>query len=179
MRSTVTGLAAVSIAGTLLGVLWAASSAPRQQQPQPQAQAQPAPPGGDPEMQQWLSRREALQIELNNTLVEAQRLAAPSAQATTTCDRLTRVSQQLLGSGRSSHPELDATANAGINQFTQAGRACLAGDFAKMRSQIDDGTTLRSDAADICVACALSPLGRQADAQQPTAETTHGEHNGS
>jgi hypothetical protein len=132
MRSTITGL--VAVAGTLLGGLWPASGTPQT----------PTPAG----FEQWLSGREALQIELNNTLVEARRLAAPSVQATTTCHKLAGVSQQLLRGGHAPHPHLDTAANAGITQFTQAAQACLAGDFSLMRRQIDEGTTLRADAQD-------------------------------
>jgi hypothetical protein len=124
----------------LLSGLWTASSA--------RSQPKPVSTDGDPGIQQWLSGREALQIELNNTLVEARRLTTSSAQATTTCRTLARVSQQLLHSGPAPVPHLDTAANVGITQFAQAAQACLAGDFSLMRRQIDDGTTLRADAQD-------------------------------
>ncbi|MBP2323479.1 hypothetical protein JOF56_003864 [Kibdelosporangium banguiense] len=134
-------MAALAIAGVLLsGGLWMTSGAP------PQATA--APPAENLTIQQWLSGREALQIKLNNTLVEARQLAAPSARTTSICQKLARVSQQLLHGGRAPHPHLDTAANVGIMQFTQAAQACLAGDFPQMRRQIDDGTTLRAEAQD-------------------------------
>jgi hypothetical protein len=140
-RSKHTEVAALAVTGALLaGGLWMTSGTP--------PQAAPAPPGETFTVQQWLSAREALQIELNNTLVEARQLAAPSTQATTICQKLARVSQQLLHSRRAPHPHLDTAANAGITQFTQAAQACLAGDFPLMRRQIDDGTTLRAEAQD-------------------------------
>lgn len=133
MRTEIAGLAA--IAGTLLalGSIWMAYG----------TQPRPARPGGDPHIQQWLSDREALQIELNDTLVEARQLTAPSIQATTTCDNLARISQRLLRSG-STHPRLDTATNAGVPQFAEAAQACLAGDFSVMRHGIDAGTTLRA-----------------------------------
>ncbi|RSM83221.1 hypothetical protein DMH04_24150 [Kibdelosporangium aridum] len=134
-------MAALAVAGMLLsGGLWISSGA------SPRAAA--APPAENLTIQQWLSGREALQIELNNTLVETRQLTAPSSQATTICQKLARVSQQLLHSGRSPHPHLDTAANAGITQFTKAAQACLAGDLSLTRRQIDDGTTLRADAQD-------------------------------
>lgn len=99
-------------------------------------------------IQQWLSGREPLQIELNNTLVEVRQLAQPFSQATTICRKLERVSQQLLHGRRAPSPQLGTVANIGITQFAQAAQACLAGDFPLMRRQIDAGTTLRADAQD-------------------------------
>ncbi len=140
-RSTHTNLAVLAGIGVLLsGAVWMTSSAV------PRATA--APPAEDLTIQQWLSGREALQIELNNTLVETQQLTAPSSQATTICQKLARVSQQLLHGRRSPQPHLDTAANAGITQFTKAAQACLAGDLSLTRRQIDDGTTLRADAQD-------------------------------
>lgn len=133
-------MAALAVTGTLLaGGLWITSGTP--------PQATPAPPTGNPTIQQWLSGREALQIELNNTLVEARQLAAPSTE-TTICQTLARVSHQLLHGRRAPHPHLDTAANVGIRQFTQAAQACLTGDFPLTRHRIDDGTTLRAEAQD-------------------------------
>jgi hypothetical protein len=135
-RSKHTEVAALAVTGALLaGGLWMTSG------------TTPAPPTENLTIQQWLSGREALQIELNNTLVEARQLAAPST-GTTICQTLARVSHQLLHGRRAPHPHLDIAANVGIRQFTQAAQACLAGDFPLMRRQIDDGTTLRAEAQD-------------------------------
>lgn len=136
MRRKHTVLAA--FAGMLLGsCLLPASSAP------PRAK----PPEGL-STQQWLSGREPLQIELNNTLVEIRQLAQPFSRATTICRKLEFVSRQLLHGRRAPRPQLGTVANIGIAQFAQAAQACLAGDFPLMRRQIDAGTTLRADAQD-------------------------------
>ncbi|EME61683.1 hypothetical protein H074_10940 [Amycolatopsis decaplanina DSM 44594] len=125
-------------AGTLLGsgLLLVAGAPPR------------ATPPGELSTYQWLSGREPLQVELNNTLVEARNLRRPFTRATTICRRLERVSRQLLHSGRAPLPHLGTAANIGIAQFSQAAEACLAGDFPLMWRQIDTGTTLRADAQD-------------------------------
>ncbi|MCE7002188.1 hypothetical protein LWC34_05010 [Kibdelosporangium philippinense] len=138
MRKTHLGLAALAVAGMLLGgVRWPTSDAP------PQAVA-----GEHLSIQQWLGDREAPQIELNNTLVKARQLTTSSRQATTTCEQLARVSGQLLHGSRAPHPQLNTAANVGIAQFAQAAQACLAGDLPLMRHRIDDGTTLRAEAQD-------------------------------
>lgn len=137
-RSNHTGLAALAVAGMLLGGLSMTSGV------SPQA----VQPSGNLSIQQWLRGREPHQIELNNTLVEARQLTGLSIEATATCHKLARVSQQLLSSRRAPYPHLDTAANVGITQFAQAAQACLTGDFSLMRRQIDDGTTLRAEAQD-------------------------------
>ncbi|WP_340682730.1 hypothetical protein LCL61_29235 [Amycolatopsis coloradensis] len=134
MKSKLIDLAVFT--GTLLGsgFLLVSGAPPRETPPE------------DLSTHQWLSGREPLQIELNNTLVEARQLVTPFTRATTICQKLERVSRQLLHGRRAPSPQLGTAANIGIAQFAQAAQACLAGELPLMRRHIDAGTTLRADA---------------------------------
>lgn len=113
---------------------------------QPAALAKPVPPGEDPRVQQWFKNREAAQIELNNALEAARDLTATSGDARAICARLANVSTRLQASERAPDSKVDEFANAGIAEFVNAGRACLAGDFDTMRRHIGEGTAQRAAA---------------------------------
>ena len=104
------------------------------------------PPGEKPDVQQWFKSRESVVIELNNALQAARDLTTKSGPATATCVRLAAATWQFQFNVRSPEAKLDAPANAGRTQFTDAARACSAGDFATMRRLIDEGAALRADA---------------------------------
>jgi hypothetical protein len=140
---TVCGAAVAVAAGG--GAVLAATTGAQQPPPNP---SPPAAPATDPRVQQWFKDRDALEIQLNDTLLAVQRFTGPSGAARSACARLDRVTGQLLGGPHSPAGALDVPVNAGIAQFAQAAQMCLHGDFPGMRKLLDDGAAQRANAQD-------------------------------
>lgn len=135
--------AAIALAAGGGGVWAAASGAPLPPNPAP-----PSVPGTDGHVQQWFEDRDALVIDLNNTLLTVQGADQRSAKVTAACVHVDQVALRLLGGPHSPASALDAPVNAGIAQFQQAAQACLHGDFAGMHKLLDDGAGQRAAAQD-------------------------------
>ena len=136
-------LVAALLASALVLVALAAAAGPAAS-----AQPEPTPPGLQRAVQSWFKAREGDIVELNNALVPLVQQQTPGAAAVRdTCTRLARVTRSLSARGPvPGHPKVDAAAQAGMAQFTQAATACLAGDVAGAQRLVREGLAARTDA---------------------------------
>src|SRR5690242_13240729 len=116
--------------------------------PEASAQPQSAAPGLQAPVQSWFKAREGDVVELNNALVPLVQQQTPDAAAVrNACTRLARVTKALSARGPvPGQPKVNAAAQAGMAQFTQAATACLAGDVAGAQRLVREGLAARTDA---------------------------------
>lgn len=136
------GAAAAAVGVVLLGVLPTTGAAALPAAPVAAGKA-PAP-GTDPAVQRWFKNRDALQIELNNALLPAQKLPRSAAAARPVCTRLLKAATALSAYGRLPSTPLDNLVRSGLATFVKAATTCLAGDLPAAEQLVAQGLAERA-----------------------------------
>lgn len=105
-------------------------------------------PGVQPPVQKWFKDREALQIELNNALVLAQKLPRQAGAAAPICARVAKVARAMAVLAKVPAAGLDAPVRAGIDKFELGAAACLKGDLPQAEQLMAAGLADRAAAQD-------------------------------
>jgi hypothetical protein len=145
IRRVLTRRVAPVVGVVLLGVLLAIGAPPAADAgPAPIPAQVPPVPGTDPAVQKWFKDREGLQIELNNALVQTQKLPRPASAARPACTRLLKAAGLLNALSRVPAGALEAPVRAGLDQFVRGATTCLAGDLGGAEQLIAQGLAART-----------------------------------
>jgi hypothetical protein len=113
----------------------------------PVAAAVVAGPGDDPGVQKYLKAREKLQIDLVNAAVAVRGLNPKDPRAAVrTCGQLAAVTTALNAFAAAPSTSVDALTRAGLAKFTEAAKACLAGNIPAAISGVNAGLAERANA---------------------------------
>jgi len=134
------GLASASLIGAGLTISGNADSPPAEAAPP--VVAANDPPITDPQLQQFLWKRDRVQVELNDALVALKdKKANPAA-----CNRLNAALNRMDALGHAPVAKVDVLLRVGQDQFRQAATACLSGDLTAAYALVAQGLAARSPA---------------------------------